>query len=93
MRLLKIWGWILFAAAVILHLIGMLGGEYSVVFHEGGTADLVIAGAAMPGATWTLDDSGAVLVDYYGMAFSFVPADNGFTMDYYGTMLLTYTAE
>ncbi len=71
----------------------MLGGEYSVVFHEGGTADLVIAGAAMPGATWTLDDSGAVLVDYYGMAFSFVPADNGFTMDYYGTMLLTYTAE
>ena len=29
MKTLKIWGWILFASAVVLHLVGLFGGEYN----------------------------------------------------------------
>ena len=42
----------------------MLGGEYAVVLHEGGAADFVIVGAAVPGMTWTRTESGGFLIDY-----------------------------
>ena len=29
MKALKIWGWILFASAVVLHLVGLFSGEYN----------------------------------------------------------------
>lgn len=29
MKALKIWGWLLFASAVGLHLVGLFGGEYN----------------------------------------------------------------
>ena len=63
-----------------------LGAEYGVTFHADGTASFVMAGSLVPGLTWTMSGTDAV-IDYYGQAeFRFVPADQGLWMNYFDTM-------
>ena len=79
----------------------MLGGyEYSLVFHEDGTVDFVMAGAEIPGLTWTTGiittGEGAAegfLIDYYTTPLNVVPTEKGLDMDYFGSMLMHFAAE
>lgn len=79
----------------------MLGGyEYSLVFHANGTVDFVMAGAPIPGLTWTsgtiATEVGAVegfVIDYYMTPLNVVPTEKGLDMDYFGSMLMHFAAE
>ncbi|MBR6766589.1 MAG: leucine-rich repeat domain-containing protein [Clostridia bacterium] len=68
----------------------MLGGEYSLVFHDGGAADFVVVGSALPGIMWEKLDSGNFQIDYYGTKMEIVWTDTGFDMNYFDTMLLHF---
>ena len=79
----------------------MLGNyEYSLVFHENGTVDFVMAGASIPGLTWTAGtiatEGGSVeglLIDYFTDKLNVVPTEKGLDMDYFGSMLMHFAAE
>ena len=79
----------------------MLGNyEYSVLLHQDGTVDFVMAGADIPGLTWaygkTPTDAGeldGVIIDYYGQPLYLVPTDTGFDMDYFDSMLMHFAPE
>ena len=71
----------------------MLGGEYSMVFHEDGSAGFVVVGNEMPGATWTLLDNGNFEVDFYGTLMEVVWTDAGFDMNYMDSMLMHFVPE
>lgn len=79
----------------------MLGGyEYSLVLHEDGTVDFMMAGAEIPGLTWTTGmiatEAGNVegfLLDYYTDKLNVVPTEKGLDMDYFGSMLMHFAAE
>ena len=76
----------------------MMGGlEYSLVFHEDGTVDFVMAGTAIPGLKWTQQtietESGAAeayVIDYYGNPLNAVLTDVGFDMNYFDSMLIHF---
>ena len=75
----------------------MLGGEYSMVFHENGSCDFSMAGMAMPNLPWGmqkvavgLEEKDAFVINYYGAMFNAVLTETGFDMDYYGTMTLHF---
>lgn len=72
-------------------------GEYSLIFHENGTCDFGIAGTVMSNLPWGLQEVSvglntvdAFVVNFYGMMFNAVLTDEGFDMDYYGTMTLHF---
>ena len=67
-----------------------LGAEYAVTFHDGGNVDFILAGIAMPGASYTVGEDGTHVIDYYGMLFPCVPTETGFDMDYYGSMMMHF---
>lgn len=67
-----------------------LGAEYALLFHESGTADLTIAGAAVPGLPYTITGDGVYSINYFGSFFNCTPTDAGFDMDFYGTMTLHF---
>ena len=79
----------------------MLGGyEYSLVLHEDGTVDFMMAGAEIPGLTWTTGmiatEAGNVegfLLDYYTDKLNVVPTEKGLDMYYFGSMLMHFAAE
>jgi len=71
----------------------MLGGEYSLIFHDDGTATFVVVGNEMPGATWTQLDSGNFQIDFYGSAMEVVWTDEGFDMNYMDSMLMHFVPE
>lgn len=79
----------------------MLGNyEYSVLLHQDGTVDFVMAGADIPGLVWTYGkvptDAGeldGVIIDYYGQPLYLVPTDTGFDMDYFDSMLMHFAPE
>ena len=63
-----------------------LRAEYSVVFHQNGKADFVMAGARVPNMKWVADGDAAV-IDYYGQAeLRFVPTEEGIRMNFFGSM-------
>ena len=77
-----------------------MGGEYSIVFHEDGTLNFVIAGVEVAGLTWTYGKVPAqegevdgVIVDYYTQMLNLVPTQEGFDMDYFGTMTIHFAPE
>ncbi len=70
-----------------------LGAEYSVLFHEDGTADLTLGGILMPGVPYSITGDGVYSVGYYGMIYNCTPTDAGFDMDYFGTMTLHLVPE
>ena len=67
-------------------------GRYDVVFMADGACRLTIGGVAMDGATWT-DDGLNITVNYYGIPYVFERDGEGFTMNYFDAMLLTYMPE
>ena len=78
----------------------MLGGEYSVTFHEDGTADFVLVGTPLPSLAWTQGtvetDEGeaeAYFVDYYGNTLETVWTEEGFDMNYFDAMLMHFVPE
>ena len=71
----------------------MLGGEYSVIFHEGGALDFVMVGQQMPGMTWTQADNGNFMVDMYGNTLEIVWTEEGFDMNYMDSMLMHFVPE
>ena len=77
----------------------MLGGEYSIVFHENGTADFMIAGQPMPPLNWIIkkarnaagEETDALVVDYLGSAeLCFIPTEKGFDLNYFDSMQMKY---
>ncbi|MCR4883801.1 MAG: leucine-rich repeat domain-containing protein [Clostridiales bacterium] len=70
-----------------------LGGEYSVIFHADGTAVFVMTGQEVPGLKWTLQGDDYV-IDYFGSGeLRFTPVSAGLELDFFGSMVLTLTAE
>lgn len=68
----------------------MLGGEYSLLFHEDGSAVFVVVGNEMPGVTWTALESGNFRIDFCGTAMEIVWTDAGFDMNYMDSMLMHF---
>jgi len=68
----------------------MLGGEYSLIFHDDGTADFVVVGAAMPSMPWEMLANGNYQIDYFGTKMEIVWTENGFDMNYFDTMLMHF---
>ena len=71
-----------------------LGGEYSVLFHENGTVDFVMAGVPLTGSTWALqqvavglEEKDAFVITYYTMTYNCILTDTGFDLDYFGTVM------
>lgn len=79
----------------------MLGGyEYSVLLHQDGTVKFVMAGADIPGLTWTYGkvttiagELDGVVIDYYGQTLYLVPTEKGFDMNYFDSMLMHFVPE
>ena len=79
----------------------MLGDkEYSLVFHEDGTADFVLAGATVPGLPWTQQriatedgEADAFVIDYYGTPLNVILTDAGCDLNYFDSMLMHFVAE
>ena len=74
--------------------------EYSLLFHEGGTVKLVIAGADIPGLTWVFGKApteagevDGIVINYYTQALYIVPTEKGCDMDYFGSMLIHFAPE
>ena len=71
----------------------MLGGEYAVVFHQDHSVSFTVSGARLNNLSWRLDGD-VVVIDYYDAGeLRFVPADGGYTLDYFGTMTMYFTQE
>ena len=71
-----------------------LGGyEYSLVFHEDGTADFVMAGTAIPMLKWSYGEMNGIVIDFSGQPLNVVPTEKGLDMDYFGTMLMHFAPE
>ena len=68
----------------------MLGGEYSLLFHEDGNAVFVVVGGEMPAITWKQLDSGNFEIDFYGTPMEIVWTDKGFDMNYMDSMLMHF---
>ena len=79
----------------------MLGGvEYSLVFHENGTADFVLAGATVSGLPWTQQrvatedgEADAFVIDYYGTPLNVILTEAGCDLNYFDSMLMHFVAE
>ena len=79
----------------------MLGGaEYSLTFHENGTADFVLAGATVSGLPWTQQrvatedgEADAFVIDYYGTPLNVILTEEGCDLNYFDSMLMHFVAE
>jgi len=75
-------------------------GEYAIIFRENGTCDFTVSGITLPNLSWGLQkvaigltEVEAFVINYYGTAFNAVITDEGFDMDYYGSMILHFVPE
>jgi len=71
--------------------------ECSVIFYENGTCDFTIFGMQNPGLSWGLGQVAvglkqvdAFCINFSGLMFNAVLTDDGFDMDYYGSMMLHF---
>ena len=79
----------------------MGGYEYSLVFHEDGTVDFVMAGTAIPPLKWSYgtvstsdgSETDGIVIDFSGQPLNVVPTEKGFDMDYFGSMLMHFAPE
>ena len=81
---------------------GQLGGyEYSLVFHENGSVDFVMAGTSIPMLKWSYgkvsaadgSEADGIMIDFSGQTLNAVPTEKGFDMDYFGSMLMHFALE
>ena len=63
-----------------------LGGEYAVQFNSDGSALWVMTGIPTEGLSWSEDDAGNFVIDYYGSPLTFVPVENGFELNFLNSM-------
>lgn len=71
----------------------MGGMEYSLVFHEAGTVDFVIAGTPVPGLNWTMNEAGEIVIDYYGTPLVVTLTGEGMDMNYFDAMVIHLVGE
>lgn len=79
----------------------VLGAEYSVIFHENGLTDFVLAGAKVPELEWTqgkvqteTGEADAFSIVYLdGTTLNFVITETGLDLDFYGSMLMHFEPE
>lgn len=67
-----------------------LGAAYELTLHEGGTADMVLAGVAVTGLPFSVAEDGSYVIDYYGMQMICIPTTEGFDLDYFGAMTMHF---
>jgi hypothetical protein len=74
-----------------------LGSEWSLFFREDGSVDFAMAGMMIPELKWGsqkismgLNEVDAFVINYSSLTFNAVLTDDGFEMDYYGTMTLHF---
>ena len=74
--------------------------EYSILLQEDGTVTFVMAGSDIPGLTWAYGripteagEADGIVIDYYTQALNLAPTENGFDMDYFGSMLMHFAPE
>lgn len=66
----------------------VLGGEYAITLHDGGSVDFTMAGTQVPGLLWNTDGD-AVVIDYYGAGQIRITAEgDGIALDLIGSMIL-----
>ena len=70
------------------------------LLREDGNVEFVMAGANIPSLTWSYGkvptDSGeadGIVIAYPGQLLYLVPTEQGFDMDYFGTMLMHFAPE
>ena len=79
----------------------VLGAEYSVIFHENGLTDFVLAGTKVPELEWTqgkvqteTGEADAFSIVYLdGTTLNFVITETGLDLDFYGSMLMHFEPE
>ncbi len=71
----------------------MLGGEYSLIFHDNGSTDFVVAGSPLPTIPWTKLPNGNFRIDYFGTKMEVVWTESGFDMNYFDTMLMHFVPQ
>ena len=68
-----------------------LGGEYAILLGSDGLATFTINGYPLSGLPWR-EEEGVYIVDYNGAYdLRFVPIPGGLELDYFGTMVLTFS--
>ena len=66
----------------------ILGGEYSIILHDGGSVDFVMADVQVPGLLWKADGDD-IVIDYYGAGEIRITAEgDGIALDLIGSMIL-----
>lgn len=78
-----------------------LGAEYSVIFHESGMTDFVLAGTTVSQLGWTQEkvqtetgEADAFSIVYFdGTTLNFVITGTGLDLDFYGSMLMHFEPE
>ena len=78
-----------------------LGAEYSVIFHENGMANFVLAGTNVPELAWTqgkiqteTGEADTFSIEYMdGTTWNFVITEAGLDLDFYGSMLMHFEPE
>ena len=76
----------------------MLGAEYAVTFCTDGALKFIMAGTDVPGLKWTEEtvqtengEADAYVVTYFdGSKLNFVFTENGFELDFFGSMLMYF---
>ena len=70
----------------------LMGAVYSVVFHENGKADFVMAGASIKDLPWK-EIGGDFVIDYSGNPIACTPNAEGLSMDFFGSLILQMNPE
>ena len=79
-----------------------LGGyEYSLVFHENGTVDFIMADMVLPTLKYAYGKVSAadggeidgIIIDFSGQPLNVAPTEKGLDLDYFGTMLMHFVPE
>ena len=65
---------------------GILGAEYSAIFHEDGTCQFVMGGFDVPGVTWSMD--GDTININYALGYPCTLNGDALELDFSGAMLL-----
>ena len=66
----------------------ILGGESSIILHDGGSVDFVVANTQVPGLLWK-SDGDDIVIDYYGAGeIRIIAEGNGIALDFIGSYIL-----
>lgn len=79
---------------------GMDGLTYSLLFHEDGTVEFVMAGSAVPGLTWSREtvmtetgEAEAFAIQWFEQVLYAMLTESGFDLNYFDSMLIHFGPE